>query len=148
VDKIIHVSKKLNCNKSRAFRMFTDNRSIEKWLASLAEVEPRVGGKYELFWNPNDRDNDSTIGCKVLALEENKLIAFEWKGPKEFKDLNEERPLTNVIVSFFPDEDDRCYVHLIHNGWRNSERWNMMYDYFVRNWNTAFDRLDLVVKNQ
>jgi len=144
MDKIIHISKNLRCSQSEAFKMFTENRSLESWLTVLAEVEPRVGGKYELFWNPEDRENDSTIGCKVLAIEPNRLISFEWKGPKEQKELNEIRPLTSVVVSFFPLAFG-TEVHLIHAGWRDSEQWKAAFDYFVRNWTIAFDKLERVV---
>jgi uncharacterized protein YndB with AHSA1/START domain len=147
MDRVIQVSRKLRCNPSVAFKMFTENRLLEKWLTTLAEVEPRVEGKYELFWNPNDRENDSTIGCKVLALTQNRMIAFEWKGPKQLKELNEERPLTNVVVTFFPEEGGGTLVCLIHSGWRSSERWNLAYDFFVRNWKSAFDRLEQVAND-
>jgi uncharacterized protein YndB with AHSA1/START domain len=53
------------------------NEHIEKWLAQMANVEPRVGGKYELVWNPDDKQNDSTIGCKILALQSNRFLTFE-----------------------------------------------------------------------
>lgn len=37
----------------------------------MAAVDPKVGGKYELFWNPEDREKDSTISCKgILAVAE------------------------------------------------------------------------------
>ena len=144
MDKIIHVSTKLRCSPPDAFNMFTDSRSLEKWLTKLAEVEPKVGGKYELFWNPQNRENDSTIGCKLLAFEKDKLLSFEWKGPKELKELNYLRPLTSVVVSFFPTNEG-TEVHLLHSGWRDSDQWNAAYDYFVRNWKVAFDTLDQVV---
>jgi uncharacterized protein YndB with AHSA1/START domain len=83
--------------------MFTVNEHLEKWLAKVADVEPKMGGKFELFWNPKDRENDSTMDCKILALQPNKFLCFEWKGPKQFKHfLNERRPLTNVVVFFIP----------------------------------------------
>jgi uncharacterized protein YndB with AHSA1/START domain len=144
MDDIIHVEAKLRCAPAHAFKMFTENRSLERWLTSHAEIEPKVGGKFELFWNPKDRENDSTIGCKVLACNEGQLIAFEWKGPKEFKELNLERPLTTVVVSFFPALDGTT-VHLIHSGWRSTPQWRTAFDYFVRNWRTAFTELERVV---
>ena len=78
-DKIIYHSTRLKCDLKKAFQMFTVNKHLEKWLTQVADVEPKVGGKYELFWNPQDRENDSTIGCKILALQPNKFLSFEWK---------------------------------------------------------------------
>ncbi|UCD26759.1 MAG: SRPBCC domain-containing protein [Candidatus Bathyarchaeota archaeon] len=81
MDRIIYQSTSLKCDLQIAFEMFTINEHLEKWLTQVADVEPKVGGKYELFWNPEDKENDSTIGCKILALHLNKLLSFEWKGP-------------------------------------------------------------------
>lgn len=86
----------------------------------MADVEPKVGGKYELFWNPEDKENDSTIECKVLALHLNKFLSFEWKGPKQFRHfMNDVRPLTNVVIAFVPYVEG-TEVHLLHNGWRDT----------------------------
>jgi uncharacterized protein YndB with AHSA1/START domain len=81
MDKIIHCSVILKCDAKRAFEMFSVNKHLEKWLTQLADVEPKVGGKYELFWNPEDKENDSTIGCKILAIQPKKFLSFEWKAP-------------------------------------------------------------------
>jgi uncharacterized protein YndB with AHSA1/START domain len=80
MDKIIHHSVQLQCDPQRVFEMFTVNHLLESWMSSVAEVEPVVGGKYELFWEPDDRENYSTVGCKVTAVEADKFLAFEWRG--------------------------------------------------------------------
>ena len=84
MDKIIHNTIQLNCDEDQAFKMFTINKNLESWLTLQADVEPKAGGKYELFWDPNDRENDSTIGCKITAIEPGKFLSFEWKGPQQF----------------------------------------------------------------
>lgn len=57
--------------------MFTVNSEKQSWLAESADVELYVGGKYELFWDANNRCINSTIGCKITAIEDNKLLCFE-----------------------------------------------------------------------
>ena len=91
MDKIIYETVRLPCDAARAFEMFTSNQLLEKWLAVKADVEPVVGGKYELFWNPAEPAFDSTVGCRVTALEPGKLLAFEWKGPKQYSTFMNER---------------------------------------------------------
>jgi uncharacterized protein YndB with AHSA1/START domain len=144
--EVIHVSATLNCEPKQAFEFFTRNSLLESWLTSHAEVEPRLGGKYELFWNPNDRENDSTIGCKVTSVVEPWFLSFTWKGPKEFKRfMNEFDPLTHVSVFFLPlvsPSAARTEVHLIHSGWRNLVEWQGARDYFARNWMAAFEKLE------
>jgi len=141
MDKIILQTAILNCTKERAFEMFTDNKHLESWLTKKADVEPETGGKYELFWRPEDPENDSNIGCKILALEKPDYLNFEWKGPKIYKHfMNNVRPLTNVTV-LFNSKNDNTKVTIIHTGWRDMENWEQARQYFVNAWEGVFKQL-------
>ncbi len=141
MDKIIYLKTVLDCNPDRAFEMFTVNELLESWLTAKADVEPVGGGKYELFWNPENREIDSTIGCKVTAVEPGKFIAFEWKGPAQYRDfMNAADPLTHVVAFFIPD-GDKTEVHLVHSGWRGTPEWEEAREWFVTSWEYAFDQL-------
>ncbi len=145
MDKVLHHSVRLRCDAHRAFEMFTVDALLEAWFPIKAIVEPFVGGKYELFWDPEDRENNSTIGCKVTAIEQDKLIAFEWKGPIQFKYfMNNTDPLTHVSVFFLPCDDETALcteVHVIHSGWRNSEEWENARLFFDRAWHEELEEL-------
>jgi uncharacterized protein YndB with AHSA1/START domain len=148
LDKIIDRSVILKCSPSKAFEMFTIDKHLEKWLAASAEVEPKVGGRYELFWNPDDKENDSTIGCKVLAISPDKLLSFEWKGPKQFKHfMNNVRPLTNVTVLFIPFQGS-TEIHLLHTGWRDTTEWEEARQWFDKAWGNALVELNSYVLSQ
>lgn len=142
MNKIIHVGVQLSCGQKQAFEMFTVNEKIESWLAPLAEVEPRIGGKYELFWDLKDKLNNSTTGCKLTAIEPDDFLAFEWRGPKQFRlFMNNCDPLTHVVVFFTPRRSSRTDVHLIHTGWRETKSWETARLWFDRSWKTAFEEL-------
>jgi uncharacterized protein YndB with AHSA1/START domain len=129
--------------------MFIVNAHLEKWLTRAADVVPKVGGKYELFWNPDDKENDSTIGCKILGLQPNVFLTFEWKGAKQFKHfMNNVRPLTTVTVFFIPvgGEAQETNVHLLHTGWRDTTDWDEAREWFDRAWTKAFSDLEKYVK--
>lgn len=141
LDKIIYHSISLKCNPQKAFEMFAIGKNLEKWLTEAADVEPKVGGKYELFWNPEDKENDSTIGCEVLAIHPSRFISFEWKGPKQFRHfMNEVRPLTNVVVFFIPCQD-YTEVHLLHTGWRDTPEWEEARQWFNKAWAISLSEL-------
>jgi len=147
MDKIIYRVINLKCDQQKAFEMFTVNKHLEKWLTTEADVEPRIGGKFELFWNPDDKENDSTIGCRVTVIRPNRFLAFEWKGPKQYKDfMNNADPLTHVVVFFTSCKEDKdlntcTEVHLIHSGWRSSAEWEEARLWFKKVWDTAFEEL-------
>ncbi len=130
--------------------MFTNNDLLTSWLTNLADVDPRVGGKYELFWVPEEKENNSTIGCKITALEPGKLLAFEWKGPIFYKEfMNVSDPLTHVAVMFLDSpEEGHTEVHLLHSGWRKGEEWEEARIYFVKAWAKAFNDLKQLVETR
>lgn len=142
MDKIVHLSTKLQCDAHRAFELFTTNHLLESWLTVEADVEPMLGGRYELFWEPHDRENNSTIGCKVTAVESGKILSFEWRTAKQYKHFaNNADPLTHVVVCFRP-EDEWTDVHLVHSGWRSTAEWEEARQWQERAWRGAFDVLE------
>jgi hypothetical protein len=148
VNQIIHIKTVLNCELEKAFSMFTNKDDVCSWLALDAIIEPRIGGKYELFWDVRDKRNNSTLGCNINAMQMNRLIAFDWKGPVEYKHvMNNVDPLTQVVVFFsevvktdasLPEQTE---ITLIHCGWRNTEKWEECRLWFVKAWDSAFKKL-------
>ncbi|MBI9051903.1 MAG: SRPBCC domain-containing protein [Anaerolineaceae bacterium] len=142
MDKIISLYTRLHCSVHDAFEKFTVDTALESWLTQVADVEPVVGGKYELFWNPADRENNSTIGCKITALEKDKFLSFEWRSPEQFKHFaNQVDPLTHVVVFFIPD-GKWTEVRLIHTGWRSTPEWQEACQWQEKAWQMAFGELE------
>jgi uncharacterized protein YndB with AHSA1/START domain len=148
VDKVVHLTATLKCGARRAFELFTTSSLLESWLTKAAEVEPVVGGKYELFWEPNDRENNSTIGCRVTAIQPEHFLSFEWRSPKQYKHFaNNADPLTHVVVFFIP-ENGSTHVHLIHSGWRSTREWEEARQWQARAWGEAFKELEARVSQE
>ena len=77
MENIILIKEEIDCDRETAFNMFTKNELLENWLTVKAEVDPKVGGKYELFWVPENRESNSTIGCKITGIDRDKFISFD-----------------------------------------------------------------------
>jgi hypothetical protein len=145
MDRVIHCAANLRCQPAEALEHFVSKPLLESWLATIAEVEPVVGGRYELFWDPADRDNDSTIGCRITALEPGLILAFEWKSPRQYKHFaNSSDPLTHVVVTFSQTADG-TRVHLIHSGWRGTPEWQEAADWQEQAWTLALRALETKV---
>jgi uncharacterized protein YndB with AHSA1/START domain len=148
MDSIIHASVSLQCDVGHAFELFTNSRLLESWLTEVAEVEPVEGGKYELFWQPADRQNDSTIGCRITAFEHDTFLSFEWKSAKQYKHFaNAADPLTHVVVFFIP-RGECTQVHVVHSGWRSSQEWEEARKWQERAWAISLDRLRQTVNGR
>lgn len=149
MENSIHLSMTLHCPTHVAFRHFVEPALLESWLTEKAQVEPRQGGRYELFWDLDDPERDSTLGCTITAYQENELLAFNWKGPTQFKGfMNDAAPPTHVTVALVPRDGDTV-VHLVHSGWGSSQHWQEARAYFERAWGTALSKLtERVVEKQ
>ncbi len=151
MEHIILVKEEINCDVNTAFSMFTKNELLENWLTIKADVDPKLGGKYELFWVPEHPENDSTIGCKITGIEKNKFISFDWKGPAEFKSfMNFADPLTHVIVFFSHNNNNpkKTIIHLFHTGWRKDLNWQKAREYFEKAWLKALQGLKEKIKQK
>ena len=144
MQKIIQIQIELNCDISEAFKLFTVSEKLESWLPEKAEVEPKIGGKYELFWDPQNPDINSTIGCRITSFEKDKFLSFEWKGPEIFQSfMNFCDPLTHVVVVFTQSLKDpkKSLVYLFHSGWRDDPGWHKARNYFEKAWSGALTNL-------
>jgi uncharacterized protein YndB with AHSA1/START domain len=144
VDNVIHIATLVAATPDGAFAYFTKPARLTQWLTAAAEVEERVGGRYELFWQPDDRENNSTIGCRLTAFVPGQLLAFQWRSPRQFKSFaNTADPLTHVVVAFVP-EGSATRVHLIHSGWRSGAAWEEARAWQEKAWAGAFEQLQRV----
>jgi uncharacterized protein YndB with AHSA1/START domain len=143
--RVICLNAKLSVSPSVAFSFFTEEKKLNSWLTAESKVEKRVGGKYELFWDPTRPEENSTLGCRISAYTLNELLAFEWKGPAAFqKFMNLADPLTHVCIFFTPsrvESGSGVTIHLIHSGWRNTDEWSQAYQWQSKAWQVAFQEL-------
>lgn len=143
-DRIVTATALLPVSRDVAFEYFTNNELLESWLTAAADVEAREGGKYELFWEPGDPENNSTIGCRITAVATGQFIAFQWRSPEQYKEFaNRSDPLTHVVVWFVP-EGSGTRVHLVHSGWRSDSDWEEARRWQERAWTGAFRQLEQI----
>lgn len=138
IRQIVHV----NAGPERTWQAWTRAEELTRWLTAEAHVEPRVGGPFELFWNPANHEVDSTIGCQILALREPEELQFNWKGPKELAHVMNTpgTPLTQVTVSLRPAAGG-TEVTLVHTGWGEGPDWEQARQWHVKAWEMALGEL-------
>jgi uncharacterized protein YndB with AHSA1/START domain len=145
LDRIIHLSVWMSKPPSQLFPYFIESTHLQSWLTALAEVEPKPGGKYELYWEPSDRDNNSTIGCRITAIADGQLLAFQWRSPEQFKSFaNGADPLTHVTIAFIAERSG-TQLHLVHSGWRSGPDWEAARLWQERAWSGALRELERIV---
>jgi uncharacterized protein YndB with AHSA1/START domain len=131
----------------RVWHAWIDPADLSRWLTERANIQPEVGGAYELFWEPDHPDRNSTMGCKITAIDNPRLLTFTWRGPVQFSDfMNSEPPPTHVRIEL-ASVDGRTRVQLTHAGWGPGPRWAEARAWFDRAWNTSLDRLATILSS-
>lgn len=142
VDDVVLVkSTMVSMPTSACFDLFIEPAGLESWLCEKANVEARTGGLYELFWEPDDPQNNSTVGCRITTYDRDRVLAFQWRSPKQFKSFaNAADPLTHVVVAFHGTSNGTT-VTLVHSGWRSTAEWQQAATWQSAAWDYAFQAL-------
>ncbi|MDH5790551.1 MAG: SRPBCC domain-containing protein [Candidatus Bathyarchaeota archaeon] len=127
---------------------WTDADTITEWFSPEANIEPRLGGAYELFFDPQDHDRMSTKGCVITEFEPMDHLGFGWKGPDQFAGLmNDTDDLTHVRVAFRKDKGG-TRVSLAHGGWGEGDDWAEAREWHRRAWEGVLNQLESFISHK
>ena len=134
----------LPATRDRVWEMWTTAVGLCSWLCLRAEVEPKVGGPFELFFNPDESKpaSDSTLGCKVLSVDRPRLLVFDWRGADELAEVMNApgTPRTRCQVELLP-RPTGTRLRVTHSGWGDGPGWEEARAWFDRAWSGALERL-------
>jgi uncharacterized protein YndB with AHSA1/START domain len=123
------------------WQAWTSAEQTEQWLAPRANMDFTPGGAYEFFWSDNP-EQESTLGCRLLEIEPQKHLRFEWQGKTEF--LHMFLPPAGrrtVIDVYFEKEDPGTAVRLSQEETRDHEDWPAYDAWMSQNWKVALESL-------
>ncbi len=108
----------------RVWRAWTEPDELTAWLTMKANVRAEPGGPYELFWDPEHPEHNSTLGCTILSIEALRHLTFSWKGPMHLASLMNREPLpTSVTVTLEARGPRLTQFTLRHSGWGDGPAW-------------------------
>ena len=79
----VALSRHIRAPLERVWQALVDPAQARTWFAAKANIDPELGGAYELFWRPDTPESQSTIGCRITAIAPCRYLAFTWRGPDE-----------------------------------------------------------------
>jgi len=122
--------------------LWADPARVAEWLVPRLRVDLRAGGSFEPVWEGDDAGTRPAGGSRILSLEEEYQVRFEWRGPPQFAELlNRDRPATTVSARFQPLGPGRTRLRLEHTGWGDGEAWAAARSWHDEMWGTALERL-------
>ena len=120
---------------------WTKSERVSQWFAGKAIVEPEVGGKYELYFEPGNEEGNCTKGCTILRIEPFNSLSFTWKGPDPLAEImNQVSSLTEVYVTV-NEIGEQTRVTVKHLGWGEGADWEKARDWHVIAWDQVLNSL-------
>jgi uncharacterized protein YndB with AHSA1/START domain/uncharacterized protein YciI len=128
--------------RAEVWQAWTTAEGLTSFFAPAAEIELRLGGKYELYFLPTapagQRGSD---GCRVLSFVEPEMISFDWNAPPSMPEVRNAEQKSFVVVQFREAGDNQTLVRLIHAGWGAGKEWDKAYAYFEKVWPNVLTNL-------
>ena len=130
----------VNASLDEVWHAWTTNEGAETFFAPKTNIDPTVGGHYEIYFAPDNpwgfRGADD---CRVQSIVPMKSLAFTWNAPPDFGVI---RTLHTIVVLRFEElSPKQVKVHFTQMGWGDGEEWDKVYHYFDDAWNVVLGRL-------
>ena len=132
------VERDVACPPDSVYRLWTTAEGVGEFLGVTARIEPRVGGPYEFAFLAEAPDGvRGGEGCRILALEPDRLVVFSWNSPPGFETRGQH---TWVVLSLTPVAAG-TRVRLAHWGHGSGPQWDANREYFAAAWASVLDAL-------
>src|SRR4030095_5480759 len=118
----------------------TTREGIISCFAPDAQIDPRVGGAFHIYFNPlGAPGSKGADDMRFMALQPKKMLSFDWNAPPHLPNARAQR--TFVVVRISPVSDKETRVTLHHTGWGEGDEWDKTYAYFDRAWTGVLSNL-------
>jgi uncharacterized protein YndB with AHSA1/START domain len=125
---------------SEVWKAWTVKEELIKFFAPEAEIELKVGGKYETYFLlDNPQGTRGGEGNKILSFVPHKMLSFEWNAPPQFPEVREEK--TWCVIFFDKSDLNSTKLRFYQLGWQEGEEWDQVYDYFQKAWDYVLSNL-------
>jgi uncharacterized protein YndB with AHSA1/START domain len=139
-ERAIERSVVIDATLDQAWDSWTTREGIIAFFAPDAKIEPRVGGAFEVHFDPfAEAGSKGADGMRYMALQPKTMISFDWNAPPHLPQARLQR--TFVIVRFEPVSEKQTRVSLHHSGWGDGGEWDKAYAYFERAWGSVLNNL-------
>lgn len=132
-EKAIDKEVTVNATLAQAWQAWTTREGIVSFFAPDAKVEPRVGGAFQIYFDPGAEPGaKGADDMRYLALQPQKMLSFDWNAPPFLPEARQQR--TFVVVRFAAVDNSTTRVTLHHTGWGEGGEWDKAHAYFDRAW--------------
>lgn len=133
-EKVLQLSIVIPENIKEAWKLFTTDEGLKKWIAPVAKIDMKVGGSIRTNYDSNKTVDDTTsikldiinyIEYEMLTLKVNLNNSFPPEAKKEDKNLQE-------ILQFVKVDDNKTKIISTMVGWGQGSHWDKAYSFFEK----------------
>jgi len=146
-DRTISLEVTLDAPPAKVYKLWTAAEGTRRFLAPAAHIDPAVGGRYQIIFDPAgdpEGANHGTKGARILRLVPDSEIAFEWPMPPFGPELGGPPIHTWVELRLdpAPGRAGRTRLRFSMEGWKRGGNWDQAFTMFgERNWPLVLNRL-------
>ena len=142
-EKILQLSIIVPLDKKDAWKLFTTDKGLEKWIAPVAKIDMRTGGSIRTNYDINKTVDDSTsislgiinyVEYEMLTLKVNLNNSFPAAAKKEDKNLQE-------IIQFVDVGEGKTKIISTMVGWGQGSHWDEAYGFFEKGNDWIFNEI-------
>jgi uncharacterized protein YndB with AHSA1/START domain len=131
--RVIRAEAIVDAGSDRVWDAWTTEEGIKSFLAPACNIELRIDGPYEIFFDPEaEPGRRGGEGVRILALEPKRMLSITWNAPPHLSEVRKQ--WTHVTVEFEETRKGQTRVTLTHDGWGEGEEWDEAFAYFTRAW--------------
>ncbi|MHC4695620.1 MAG: SRPBCC family protein [Planctomycetota bacterium] len=140
--RIIRKEVIVSASLAEVWNAWTTTEGVTSFGPPKADVELRVGGRYEWYFLPDAPEGSrGAEGCTVLSYLPMRMLSFSWNAPPAIPTLRDAGERTHVVVEFEQAPDKQVKLTLWQLGFGKGEAWDEYYAYFDRAWGIVLDNL-------
>ena len=139
----------LDAGVDEIWNAFTTTKGLRSWVAPLADIDFRVGGKWRASYNKDGKlGDDSTIENTILCYDPKRMISLKATGfPKDFA-FKEAAKESWSIFYFTPISETRTKITVVGLGYNDSEQSKKMREFFESANKYSMDQLKAALNKQ
>jgi uncharacterized protein YndB with AHSA1/START domain len=123
----------IKASQEAIWAAWTTSPGIKSFLAPDCKIDLRVGGSYEVYFNPQaDPQDRGSIGSVILAIQPMNFFSFTWRNPPSISAIRWQ--FTQVSIQINDLNQKHGQVILTQDGWGTGPDWKEAYRYFKRAW--------------
>ena len=148
-EKVLQLSIIVPIAKNEAWKLFTTDEGLKKWIAPVAKIDFKTGGSIWTNYDKSKKFDDSTsIKLGIINYLQNEMLTLKVNLNKNFpKQIREQDKNLQEIIQIVDTGNGKTKIISSMLGWGTGIEWDNAYKFFEKGNDWTFSEiLDLFKK--